>query len=178
MAVPPVIRKTIKEAKKRGVSVKPSGLANPYQLYLSAKRCQIMRTKPVGRPTTERQYVPLSVPRSAWAEFLIYFVRPHKRATSGDFYVVPRERLSKHTSVSPISSWLPRYAGAWHLLMQNHGELKSYRTSYLLDERERAKRRPRNLNGGRPPNGASKEQLAEWHRDMESRTTFRKLSST
>jgi DNA-binding CsgD family transcriptional regulator len=54
-------------------------------------------------------------------------------------------------------------------------EEKHYRTVFLLTEEERAKKRPGNLNGGRPPSGASKEQLAVWHRDMKRREEFRKL---
>jgi hypothetical protein len=48
-----------------------------------------------------------------------------------------------------------------------------YRTVFLLSEEERAKKRPKNLNGGRPPSGATKEQLAEWHKDMKRREEFR-----
>jgi hypothetical protein len=54
-------------------------------------------------------------------------------------------------------------------------EEKHYRTVFLLTEEERAKCRPKNLNGGRPPDGASKEQLAVWRRDMERCKEFRKL---
>ncbi len=54
----------------------------------------------------------------------------------------------------------------------------SYRTVFQLTEEERAKKRPKNLNGGRPPSGASREQLAEWHRDMKRREEFRKLRQT
>jgi hypothetical protein len=50
-------------------------------------------------------------------------------------------------------------------------EKKRYRTVFLLTGEERAKCRPKNLNCGRPPVGASKEQLAEWRRGREE---FRK----
>jgi hypothetical protein len=80
---PIAVREAIEEAKKQGLSVAPSGLMSPYQLYISAKRCHIMQTKPVGRPT--RLYIPLNLPRSAWAEFLIYFVRAGKAAVTGHF---------------------------------------------------------------------------------------------
>jgi hypothetical protein len=118
---PRAVRKAIEEAKKQGLSVAPSGLMSPYQLYISAKRCHIMQTKPVGRPTTARLYIPLNLPRSGWAEFLIYFSRAGKAADTGDFYVVPRQKLPKHTSVPSTSTWLAEYACAWHLLKtKNH----------------------------------------------------------
>jgi hypothetical protein len=50
---------------------------------------------------------------------------------------------------------------------------KLYRTVYQMTEEERAKRRPKNLNGGRPPERASKEQLAAWRKDMARRKEFR-----
>ena len=111
---PAAIRRAVEEADKRGLSVEPSRLAS--QLYISAKACQIMQTKPVGRPTTRRSYIPLNLPSSGWAEFLIFFVRANKTTTTGAFYVIPREKLPKHTSVPSTSSWLREYAEAWHLL--------------------------------------------------------------
>jgi hypothetical protein len=54
------------------------------------------------------------------------------------------------------------------------GEKKRYRTIFQLTEDERAKCRPKNLNGGHPADGASKEQLAEWRKDMKRREEFRK----
>jgi hypothetical protein len=49
-----------------------------------------------------------------------------------------------------------------------------YRTVFLLTEEERANCRPRNLNGGRPRDNATPEQLTEWRSDMERRKEFRK----
>ena len=118
---PIAIRRAVEEAEKHGLSVKPSGLVSSYQLYISAKRCHIMKTKPVGRPTTKKTYVPLNLPRSGWAEFLIFFVRACKAATTGIFYVIPRDKLPKHTSVPYASRWLQEYAEAWHLLKTETG---------------------------------------------------------
>jgi hypothetical protein len=53
-------------------------------------------------------------------------------------------------------------------------EKKRYRTVFFLTEEERAQCRPKHLNGGRPPDGASREQLTEWRRDMERRKEFLK----
>jgi hypothetical protein len=52
-------------------------------------------------------------------------------------------------------------------------EKRVYRTVFLLTEEEREKKRPKNLNGGRPPDNATPEQLTEWHRDMNCRNEFR-----
>jgi hypothetical protein len=49
-----------------------------------------------------------------------------------------------------------------------------YRTVFLLTEEERAKKRPKNLNGGRPPDNATPEQLTVWRRDMNRRNDFQK----
>jgi hypothetical protein len=59
-------------------------------------------------------------------------------------------------------------------IYRHRKEKGPYRTVFLLTEEERARKRPKNLNGGRPPDGTTLEQFAEWRRDMERRKEFRK----
>ena len=52
-------------------------------------------------------------------------------------------------------------------IYRHRKEKVPYRTVFLLTEEERARKRPKNLNGGRPPDGTTLEQFAEWRRDMD-----------
>ena len=113
---PMEIREAIIEAEKRGLLVERPQLPNQHQLYISKRRCQIVRAKPVVAPTdASRSYVPLNLPKSEWPEFVIFFSRL-ATATTGGFFIFPREKLTKRTLVSPTSSWLRDYADAWSLL--------------------------------------------------------------
>lgn len=116
--IPAAIQATVDAATSHGLDVERPHLESRYQVLISGKRCQIVQTKSIARAVTNniRTFVPLNLPRSNWAEFLLYFVRPDETSTSGDFYIIPRLKLTKRTVVSPTSSWLRDYAGAWHLL--------------------------------------------------------------
>jgi len=59
-------------------------------------------------------YVPLSVPATDWAEFVVFFVTPEADGEAPTFYVVPRTRFIEDTIVLP--SWFRDYKDAWHLL--------------------------------------------------------------
>lgn len=116
--IPLAIIQTMRAAATNGLLVERPHLASEYQLYISYKRCQIVQAKPVVTMIADqrRLFVPLNVPRSDWAEFLVFFIRADATTTTGDFYVIPRAKVTKRTVVSPISSWLKEYADAWHLL--------------------------------------------------------------
>jgi hypothetical protein len=115
---PVAILETIQAAQQQGLLVEHPHLASQYQLLISTKRCQIMQAKPVVStgPRVQRTYVPLLLPKSDWAEFLIFYIRMERTATTGDFYIIPRVKLVKRTLVSRVSSWLREYVGAWQLL--------------------------------------------------------------
>src|SRR6202022_3947688 len=71
---PTEIRETIIEAEKQGFVVERPQLPNKHQLCISKKRCQVIRAKPVVTfADTIRTYVPLNLPKSDWAEFVIFF---------------------------------------------------------------------------------------------------------
>jgi hypothetical protein len=114
---PPIeIRETIIAAEKQGLVVERPHLPNQHQLYISKRRCQIVRAKPVVTSADpSRTYVPLNMPKSEWPEFVIFFSRLDM-VTTGGFFIVPRDKLTKRTLVSPTSSWLRDYADAWSLL--------------------------------------------------------------
>lgn len=116
--IPAAILATIGVAEKNGLDVERPHLESQFQLLISGKRCQIVQTKSIVSTVASniRTFVPLNLPRSDWAEFLIFFVRPDETSRSGDFYIVPRAKLTKRTVVSPTYSWLRDYTAAWHLL--------------------------------------------------------------
>lgn len=114
---PAEIRETIDAAEKHGLLVEPTKSGNRRLLYISKKRCHVVRAKSVtfALAGSMQTYVPLNVPRSKWCEFLIFFV-PNPPASTEDFYVVPRAKLSRRLMLSSTSRWLHTYANAWHLL--------------------------------------------------------------
>ena len=112
--LPLAVRETMFAAEKYGLRVEFPHPWSTYRIHISGKRCQIMHTKLVAM--NNASFVPLNKPTSDWAEYVIFFVRPDADAATGDFYIVPRAKLTKRTMVSPASSWLREYACAWHLL--------------------------------------------------------------
>lgn len=114
---PTEIRETIAAAEKHGLPVEPTELRNRRLLYISKRRCQVIRAKPVTLTLagSMQTYVPLNVPKSKWSEFLIFFVS-HATASTEHFYVVPRSKLWRRTMLSSTSRWLQKYADAWYLL--------------------------------------------------------------
>jgi hypothetical protein len=113
--VPISLEATILEAEKRGMSVEPVSTREHgvNWLHISKKRCQVMMTTPVEE--VGRTYIPLNLPKSEWAEFLVYYVK-RNAAQEPQFYILPRMKLNKRTVLSPTSSWLREYEDAWYLL--------------------------------------------------------------
>lgn len=109
------IKETIIAAEKHGLVVEHPQLPNRHQLYISKKRCQVVRAKPLVLSASRLIYVPLNLPKTDWAEFVIFFSK-RDSDTAGRFFIVPRKKIVKRTLVSPTSSWLREYADAWHLL--------------------------------------------------------------
>jgi hypothetical protein len=123
--VPVALAKTMLQAKSHGLSV---GLVSTIKrgvclkdrcLYISNKRCQVMNIRSITIGNATARYVPLNIPRTDWAEFLIFFVRAELEDDPPSFYVVPRSRLAKRTAVSLTSSWLRDHKDAWHLLCES-----------------------------------------------------------
>jgi hypothetical protein len=116
--VPASLRETILEVEKRGLSFElVSSRRGEKRLHISTKRCQVMEATPVTKMVGSmgRSYIPLNLPRSDWAQFLIFYVRT-KGAPEPVFYVLPRIKLGKRTELAPTSNWLREYKQAWHLL--------------------------------------------------------------
>lgn len=88
------------------------------RLYINGRSCQIMiATRGSPSPNRPRwRYVYIRTPRGKWQpEFVIYVVWGADRRNQPSLYVVPRARIIKDTTTS-LSSWLPKYHQAWHLL--------------------------------------------------------------
>ena len=89
-------------------------------VLISKRRCQVIWTNPIstkGAATTA--YVPLNPPKSAWAEFLIFYV-PQRDSEEAKYYVIPRSELPRHTSYSPNSKRLAQYEGAGAYLKETN----------------------------------------------------------
>lgn len=130
------IRETIDVAKKHGLSVEHFPNGSQCRLLISGSRCQVMRCRAFSATSggTLRTFIPLFVPRSTWAEFLILSVRADVNALSEKFYIVPRNRLKKRTMLSTSSSWLQGYANGWHFLASSrHRPGLTSKTSHLLN---------------------------------------------
>ena len=84
--IPAAIQATMDAAASHGLNVERPRLESQYQVLISGKRCQIVQTKSVVSTVAGnvRNFVPLNLPRSNWAEFLIYFADLMKRLI-GDF---------------------------------------------------------------------------------------------
>jgi hypothetical protein len=107
-------------AKQCGLPVEPApaGAAGTRAacFYISQKPCQIVQASFMTLGKSSGRYVSLSVPKRDWAEFLIFFIPGETEGGAPTFYVVPRSRILKPTTLSPTSSWLKDYREAWHLL--------------------------------------------------------------
>jgi len=125
-ALPQQTRWAIAEAKRHGFDIKliphkqvfrsPSDWKE--RLYINNRSCQVMIATR-GSPSPQRprwRYVYIRTPRGRWQpEFVIYLVWGSDRRKHPSLYVVPRARIVKDTTTS-LSSWLPEYHRAWHLL--------------------------------------------------------------
>jgi len=109
--IPVVIVRTTEQAKARGLTVeKVPGTSSQQCLYIAKKTCQIMSSKSVR--VSGRSYIPLNLPSTDWAEFVIFAVPD---GNGFEFYVVPRSRLRKRTVTAP-SGWIREYKDQWQLL--------------------------------------------------------------
>jgi hypothetical protein len=119
--LPVTVLRTMLQAEKYGLSVQSVSARKPgidlstKCLYIANKPCQIMMAKP--KIIGARSFIPLNVPKTNWAEFLVVVV-VYDTKDELTFYVVPRTKLCKRTMVSPASSWIRDYKEAWHLLSQ------------------------------------------------------------
>jgi len=113
------IEYAISEAESRGFSVErlpsesKSRLHDPRLLMIEGRRCQVIpctRLRP-NASYPQAEYFPLYLPRTTWADFLIYVA--HKE-TPQRFYIIPRGELAKDTGRSPES--LAPFQDAWDWL--------------------------------------------------------------
>ena len=115
--VPESVKETMLEAENRGLLTEliSSAKRDGNRLYISQKRCQVMTATPITQTANvkDRSYIPLNLPISDWAEFLIFYVKID--GTKPMFYVLPRIKLTKRTLLSQRSSWLGEFEQAWHL---------------------------------------------------------------
>jgi hypothetical protein len=118
--LPEALAKTMLEAQSHGLSVElvTQREAGAYPrnecLFISQKPCQIMQAMLVAMGRYKGSYVPLNVPATDWAEFVVFYVAPEAEGEAPTFYVVPRTRFIEDTIVLP--PWLRDYKDAWHLL--------------------------------------------------------------
>lgn len=115
-----VLQAVIREAERCGLTVETQCSDSPdYRgvqscLSISKRRCQIIWSNPKVAGASNYA-VSMSVPRSSWAEFLVFYVS----LPDGDqvkYYVIPRADLPHSTSYSMNSRRLTQYDGAWDLL--------------------------------------------------------------
>lgn len=113
------IEDVISEARSRGLSVEripaESKLRShdPRLLLIEGKCCQVIPTRRLQPNASypDAECFPLYLPRTAWADFLIYVVHEESPPL---FYVIPRGELAKDTGLSPES--LAPYQNAWKWL--------------------------------------------------------------
>jgi hypothetical protein len=109
----------IAEAGSRGLSVEriPAEsklrVHNRRLLLIEGKRCQVIPSRRLQPNPSypHAEYFPLYLPRTEWADFLIYVLH---RETPPSIYIVPRGELEKDTGRSPES--LAPYQNAWEWL--------------------------------------------------------------
>lgn len=97
--------------------VSPRGLF----LRIGGHRCQLVSSKVFENG--KHIITPLYLPRSRWADFLIYVaVLSGEREPS--FYIVPRRTTCRETSISSCENWLHNYKDAWEPLFAKPAPLR------------------------------------------------------
>jgi hypothetical protein len=106
----------VDEARRRDLIVTFSAEAAsaPWKyIHIAGRPCQVSRTNAfhnsVEYPDTSA--LKIYLPRTGFADFVIYMPMDSE---SSDFYIIPRGKLTKDTSLTPES--LEPYKNAWHLL--------------------------------------------------------------
>lgn len=87
-------------------------------VYVNKKPCQVMQAQVFSMVNGERSWhlVALNPPRSGWAKVLIFCSPSVNDSENAEFYVIPRESLTRKTTRSTKSKWLKGYENAWSLL--------------------------------------------------------------
>jgi hypothetical protein len=91
-------------------------------LLIEGRRCQIIPSRP-SRPSAQypnAEYLPLYLPRTDWADFLVYVSVTQNQPV---FHIVPRAEMSKDTGRAPES--LAPFKDAWELLQLDLPEGRS-----------------------------------------------------
>ena len=118
-----VLRTVICEAEKHGLAVETpardlTAYREPRQrLLISKRRCQVIQSSLIDNAKeigAAYYVVSFIVPRSNWAEFLIFYV-PQRDGDHAKYYIIPRADLPYSTSLSVNSRRLSQYEGAWDL---------------------------------------------------------------
>jgi len=118
--LPEALVKTILEAQSQGLSVelvtqREAGIYPRNKcLHISQKPCQIVQAMLVTTGKYKGSYVPVDVPATDWAEFVVFIVTPEADGATPTFYVVPCTRFIEDTVVLP--PWFRDYKNAWHHL--------------------------------------------------------------
>lgn len=84
------------------------------RIYINGHRCHLITGLGLNRNRSgDREAIALRVPKSFWAEFLIYVPEPLAQQEH-PFFIVPRVRLS--ATAWPTADQLAAYADRWDLL--------------------------------------------------------------
>jgi hypothetical protein len=83
-------------------------------------RCQVIRSRVfyADSPSSSKQhrFIHLCLPRTRWADFLIYVVEDNNETPSISFFVIPTGDVVKSTSLCSPDSWVSKYKDTWSLL--------------------------------------------------------------
>jgi hypothetical protein len=115
-----LLQQAIQIAESKGLITQSQAEVSSYRggqsfLYISGKRCQVMRATYLEGSNGFRS-LSMGPPTSQWPEFVVFHAAESNGRGGAKFYIVPRTALSRRTSHSLQSPWLKQYDEAWHLL--------------------------------------------------------------
>jgi hypothetical protein len=119
-----ILQEAIREAESHGLTTDSArdhvesfrGVQN--FIYVNKKACQVIQANvfTIVNGKNSLPAVALSLPKSEWPKFLIFYSQPLDNSETAKFYIIPREMLIRATSRSLKSKWLKQYEDAWFLL--------------------------------------------------------------
>jgi len=118
------LQEAIREAESHGLTTDSAqGHVESFRgvqnfIYVNNKACQVIQANVFTIVNGENSLpvVALSLPKSEWPKFLIFYSQPPDDSETAKLYIIIREMLTRATSRSLKSKWLKEYEGAWSLL--------------------------------------------------------------
>jgi hypothetical protein len=122
-----LLASVVKEASAHGLKCEELPVGGPgtrqfrRRLLIEGRKCQLILSKVqhVRGSTSVLAIYPAPLPRTQWADFLLYVIRDDGHPGNVSFFVVPRGDTVKRTTVCSADNWFFQYKDAWSLLTES-----------------------------------------------------------